>query len=94
MKSDSSSLRAKHLRTTSRFQPYQSQSGDNKLLSSSPTCITRSKAMILDNASSTDGDLSFHTAMDHLLPMESIHAQSQSMQHMFFTLHVLLYCVM
>ncbi|KAI6033748.1 hypothetical protein PISMIDRAFT_15088 [Pisolithus microcarpus 441] len=78
MKSDSSSLCAKRLHTASRFQPYRSQSGDNKSLSSSPTCITRSKAMISDNASSTDGDSSFHTAMDHLLPMESIHAQSQS----------------
>lgn len=78
MKSDSSSLRAKRLRTASRFQPYRSQSGDNKSSSSSPTRITRSKAMILDNAGSTDGDSSFHTAVDHLLPMESIHAQSQS----------------
>ncbi|KAI6033524.1 hypothetical protein BKA83DRAFT_4486613 [Pisolithus microcarpus] len=64
MKSDSSSLRAKRPRTVSRFQPYQS--GDPKSPSSSSTPRTRSRAMTRDTSGSTNEDLSFYTAVDHI----------------------------
>ncbi|KAI5985575.1 hypothetical protein EDC04DRAFT_3098200 [Pisolithus marmoratus] len=75
MKSDSTSPRAKRSRDASRFQPYWSRSGNHASPSSS-THITRSKAMIWNNSGSTSEDLSFHTAVDCLLPMKSFHAQS------------------
>ncbi|KAI6098399.1 hypothetical protein EV401DRAFT_1895212 [Pisolithus croceorrhizus] len=67
MKSDSSSPRSMRLRTVTRFQPYQ----DCRPTSS--TRLTRSKAAIWDKSASTNE--SFHTAVDHFLPMDPFHAQ-------------------
>ncbi|KAI6117431.1 hypothetical protein EV401DRAFT_1888961 [Pisolithus croceorrhizus] len=70
MKSDSSSPRSMCLHTVTRFQPYQ----DCRPTSS--THLTHSKAAIWDKSASTNE--SFHTAVDHFLPMDPVHAQSIS----------------
>ncbi|KAI6124120.1 hypothetical protein EV401DRAFT_2069070 [Pisolithus croceorrhizus] len=64
MKSDSSSLHAKRLRTVSRFRPYQSEKP--KSPSSLSTPHTRSRAMTPGTPGSTNKDLSFYTAVDHI----------------------------